>query len=199
MLEEDFKINKDDDFYWVEMKRLGITAMKSERRVGRIRAIENPEEMWALACDYFQDVDDNPYQREDYVRGGNNAGQKIYINMPRPYSWPGFERYLVQRKILVSLNRYRTNMDEAYDDFIPILEKIDTIMFEQKFEGAAMGVFNATIISRDLNLAEITETRHSISNKKEIDYSQLSDEALDEIAQQFEIEEEDKKDKKDKK
>lgn len=189
MVEDDFKVSKDDDYYWVEMKRLGLVALKSERREGRPRDIETPEHMWALACEYFQDTTDHPYQKEDYVRGGNNAGTKIFLNVMRPFTWAGFERYCMQKGILASLNKYRTNADMLYEDFVPIVSKIDTIMYEQKFEGAAIGIFNATIISRDLNLAEVTETRHSINNNKEIDYSQLSDAALEEIAQQFEIQE----------
>lgn len=186
MKEEDFKVSISDPYYWVEMKRLGLTALKSERRVGKPKLFTAPEHLWAVACDYFHDTSMNPYQREEFIRGGPNAGTKVFINVPRPFTWPGFERFCIQKGIIVSLSAYRNNRDEAYNEFIPIIDKIDMIMREQKFEGASMNIFNASIISKDLGLAEVTENRLSISQKDDIDYSRLSDEALEEITQQFE-------------
>lgn len=185
MTENDFRISRGDEWYWREMKRIGLTALKSERRNGQAKNFTSPEHLWVAACDYFQDTDMNPHQKEDYIRGGNNAGAKIYLNIPRPYTWAGLERYCIQHGYISSLQSYRSNKDGAYDEFVPIIAKINGIMFEQKFEGAAMGIFNANIISRDLNLVETTKTEHKISSD-DIDYSQLSDAALAEITAQFE-------------
>ena len=37
------------------------------KKVGRPKAIPSPERLWELACDYFEDVDNNPIQKEELI------------------------------------------------------------------------------------------------------------------------------------
>jgi len=43
------------------------------------------------------------------------------------------------------------------EDFTPITTRIEAIMYTQKFEGASVGAFNASIIARDLGLVDKTD------------------------------------------
>ena len=47
------------------------------------------------------------------------------------------------------------------EDFTNICKKVDEVIRQQKFEGAAAGFLNHAIIARDLGLADRRETEHS--------------------------------------
>jgi len=59
----------------------------------------------------------------------------------------------------------------APEDFLHILSRIDNIIYTQKFEGAAVGAFNANLIARDLGLTEKTDNSHKIKLGKEFDFN----------------------------
>jgi len=50
---------------------------------------------------------------------------------------------------------------KEHKDFLDIITHIETIIYTQKFEGAAAGHYNANIIARDLGLADKKELDHS--------------------------------------
>ena len=56
---------------------------------------------------------------------------------------------------------------------MPIIHKIEEIIYNQKFEGAAVGIFNSNIIARDLGLSDKKDIDHrgslitiSVNNKE---------------------------------
>lgn len=141
---------------------MGIEAMKEERRSGRPRKIKTPEEMWALACEYFASVDANPLMATDVVRGGKEAGRVVEIPKKRPYSWAGFETFLAVRKGMMSSGviEYRTNRHGAYDIFSEVIRAINQAMYENKFDGATSGLFNPAVVIRDLGMQDRSEVTH---------------------------------------
>lgn len=177
---------KGDPGYWDYMKKEGVKAIKASK-VGRPKKIESPEKLWELACSYFEEVDSRPFQKQDFIRGGESAGKIVTLANIRPYSWAGFETYLIKHGIIYKLDRYKANTNGAYEEFRDVVSRIDRVMFDNKFEGAAVGAFNASIIARDLQLAEITKSEVNANVKNEVDYSRLSDEALAEIAKQSKL------------
>ncbi len=70
-------------------------------------------------------------------------------------------------------DRWRQENNELWG----ISKKIEELIFKQKIEGAAAGLLNSSIISRDLGLVDKTETKteHSV---KQIDYTKYNDEEL---------------------
>lgn len=44
--------------------------------------------------------------------------------------------------------------DQINKDFSAVINKIEEIIYQQKFEGAAVGLFNSNIIARDLGLRD---------------------------------------------
>ncbi len=53
-----------------------------------------------------------------------------------------------------------------HPDFLQVVSRIDEIIYTQKFEGAAVGAFNANIISRDLGLRDGSDVT---TNGKELE------------------------------
>lgn len=144
------------------------------KNTGRPKAIRTPKEMWRYACDYFRSIDEHPFlkqeQRKNPIKIGKGSiidddlmeeikNPVINLKTIRPYTWVGFEAYLFERGVLANLDHYKCNLENRYQEFIEIIRAIDKIMFAQKFEGAAVGVFNANIIARDLGLADKSELK----------------------------------------
>lgn len=139
---------------WDAVKELGSNEFKKEvtRGRGKPKSIESPAKMWELAIDYFKYTDDNPMYKNDFIKGGDMAGLIVRIPAMVPYTWMGFETYLLQRGIITGLDKYKSNTDNGYVEYRGVIDKIDTIMRNQKFSGAAVGAFNANIISADIGL-----------------------------------------------
>lgn len=111
-----------------------------------------PEKLSEKAEDYFQWCDENPWLKKDFVRGGESAGTIVDLPTARPYTISGF---CVHAEISVkTFQRY-----EKDKDYSPIVTRIKEIIFTQKFEGAAVGAYNANLIARDLGLADKQETK----------------------------------------
>jgi hypothetical protein len=125
--------------------------------VGRPRNFETPQDLWNECVKYFEHVDSNPIIKKTTSIGDKGS---IYTETEykRPYTWEGMYVFLNVQ----SLDRYKKNIV-----FVDILTRIKQIIYSQKFEGAAAGVFNANIIARDLGLkdnTDITSKGESISN-----------------------------------
>lgn len=120
---------------------------------------------------YFQWVDDNPWYKSEAVKSGELAGTLIKVPVSRPYSEIGFcafhnlgEKYL--RELAKSLE------DKTEPDHIKlsaVLTQARARCYAQKFEGAAVGAFNANIIARDLGLVDKKETDHTIKIGKKLE------------------------------
>lgn len=130
---------------------LGNEYWKKRKVSGRTKIIKTAQELWELACDYFQRCDDNPWHRTDFK--GKDA-QKVLIPTARPYTWSGFNDYCFERVGLTKLEHYKVNLDGRYKEFVDVIARINNIMITQKMEGAIVGAFNPNIIARDLGLTE---------------------------------------------
>jgi hypothetical protein len=173
-----------DPGYWDWMAKKGGALFGTEKNPGgRPKKIKTPNLLWKYACEYFNRIDERPFLKQDFIRGGEMAGSKVNLETIRPYTWAGLEAYLIEKGIISKLKDYKQNTYGNYDEFQPVVQAIDQIMFSQKFEGAASGAFNANIIARDLGLAEKTINENT-NTEVPFDYSKLSDEVLEEIAKQ---------------
>lgn len=144
-------ISRNDPDFWDKMKRVGVRALRA-KKVGRPKAIESPEKLWTLACEYFKEVDENPLSKDDFVKGGEHAGMRLVYRLKRPYTWMGLDNYVFRKGIVHDLSDYRINANGAYGEFRDVVRQIDRVMYEQKFDGAAAGIFHQAIIARELGL-----------------------------------------------
>jgi len=131
--------------YWQERKK---------NLSGRPKKIKTPKVLWGYFCDYCERVQTNPFKKQDFIRGGELAGQIVELDTIRPLTWQGFEDYLFEKKVIVRLDDYKSNKEGRYADFADIITRIGNAIYSNKFEGAAVGAFNSNIIARDLGLVD---------------------------------------------
>jgi hypothetical protein len=132
--------------------RIGNQFWKIRSKHGREKLFETPEILWTAASEYFQWCDDNQLIEVDFK--GKDA-DRVELPKMRAYTWDGLELYLD----IYSLRDYKTN--ESYKDFSQVITRIEKIIYNQKFTGAAAGFLNPNIIARDLGLADKSDIKHS--------------------------------------
>ncbi len=144
---------------------------------GRDKLFETPELLWQAACEYFKWCEDNPFMETEQARGNSyyvdkddETGLKTFapnlIELPkmRPFTLYGLCLYL---DCSTSYFRaFKSTATEKSKDFITVIEKMEEIIYNQKFSGAAAGFLNANIIARDLGLIDKGELTADISVKQ---------------------------------
>lgn len=129
---------------------------QNRTRHGREKIFASPELMWAAAEEYFEWCDNNPWYHNDAIKSGERAGEIIKIPIARPYTLSGLTLYL--RTSESYFRSFKSTLKEEDKDFLTIISEIESVIYTQKFEGAAVGTFNANIIARDLGLRDRNET-----------------------------------------
>lgn len=139
---------------------------------GRDTLFESPTLLWEAAKEYFEWCLANP------INDPRSFGGKADI--ARPFTMHGLCSYLDCS--IGYFRNFKATQDNK-EDFMVVIQRIEQIIYQQKFEGAAVGLYNHTIIARDLGLVEKTESKVAAKiDTEEIDYSKLSESALEEIA-----------------
>ena len=130
----------------------------SRSKNGRDKIFKTPDDLWKKCCDYFQWVEDNPLKQER-VYSGKLGPETIKLNKQRAMTLTGLYVFLG-----VS-NRTYANYKKL-TDYKWVTDSVYNIMYSQKFEGAAAGMLNASIIARDLGLVDKRETTADVSITK---------------------------------
>lgn len=132
---------------------------KLRSKHGRDTLFSSPDELWEAACEYFEATDSRKWIKTEF--NGKDA-IKCEIPTDTPYTITGLCLYLDCGK------NYLDNFenDPKNEDFKGIITRIREIIYTQKFEGAAVGAFNANIIARDLGLADKKEVDRKTTKVK---------------------------------
>jgi hypothetical protein len=124
---------------------------------GRDKLFKTPKLLWEAAVEYFTWCDENPLKESKLV---TYEGQSIIEELPlrRPYTLEGLCLYLGAntayfRQFKKAL-RIKVEKEQIDKDFSTVIRTIEDTIRAQKFEGAAVGHFNANIIARDLGLKD---------------------------------------------
>lgn len=136
---------------------------KLRTKHGRDKLFSSPEILWEEAIKYFESVDERKWNKTEY-----HGKDPIACLVPNttPYTWSGLELYLG----INSFEEYKTN--PSYSDFSDVIARIGKIIYTQKIEGASVGAFNASIVARELGLADKQEiTKNKITVKRKNDRS----------------------------
>ena len=116
---------------------------------GRKPIFHDEGELWDAACEYFEWATNNDIEDEVvfHFQGmiTTHKAKKI-----RPMTIQGLCLYLDISD--ESWANYAKN-----NNFFGIVERIKRVIYEQKFAGATVGIFNANIIARELGLMEKPE------------------------------------------
>jgi len=110
-----------------------------------------PQTLAEGAYNYFNETIKNPLIQNVTLTVGYKQGQTIKQELQRPFTIEGLCNYLGIAKS--NFLAYETRGA----DFQNVIIQIRQIIYQQKFEGAAVGLFNPNIIARDLGLIEKRE------------------------------------------
>lgn len=125
---------------------------------GREKLFAEPDLLWAAAEEYFNWCDGHPWYKVEASKspGVKKDNQLIKVPTAIPYTLSGFCLYCGASENW--WKEFRKN-EGLSKDFLALISRIEEIIRTQKFTGAAVGAFNANIISRDLGLADRQEAR----------------------------------------
>lgn len=143
---------------------------------GRRRKFATPEQLWEEACEYFEDVMQNPLVAQELMKSGELAGTKVDMNKMRPFTIKGLCLFLgVNTDYLTDLrDSLKGKDDDESLNFLKVIQDIEVTVYNQKFDGAVAGFFTPSIISRDLGLVEKvqndTTIKVGIDAEPEIEY-----------------------------
>lgn len=119
---------------------------------GRELEYQTEEELRTEVMGYFEWCENNPWFKNEAIKSGEKVGDIVKVPTARPFTITGLCIYLG-----ISLKTWKAYCKR--EDFVHITTYAEEIIYTQKFEGAAVGAFNANIIARDLGLADKAETR----------------------------------------
>jgi|VirMetMinimDraft_7_1064189.scaffolds.fasta_scaffold37430_2 hypothetical protein len=122
--------------------------------------IKTPEELYIHFESYKTEAKNNPYLKHVFV---GKDGNSKYQELEKPLTWDGFEIWLRKNEIISRLDHYKANLDGRYAEYVYIIRAIDREIYNDKYSGAAVGVYHNNIIARDLGLAEKVDNKHDFS------------------------------------
>lgn len=118
---------------------------------GRAPIFATPEAMWSAILEYFAWNAKNPLYE---AKAFSYEGEITIASLPkmRAMSINGLCNFL--DIAITTWAEYRKR-----EDFKAVTTQAETVIFQQKFEGASADLLNASIIARDLGLADKQELR----------------------------------------
>ncbi|CAN7686478.1 DNA-packaging protein [Rhizobium sp. LjRoot30] len=111
---------------------------------------KKPDILWDACCEYFQWVEDNPLY-EDKAFAYQGAVTHEPVAKMRAMTLAGLCSFLdISTETWGQWRKSRPDLSE-------VISKVENIIYQQKFAGAAADLLNANIIARDLGLADKQE------------------------------------------
>lgn len=130
---------------------------KARAKHGRDKIFKTPELLWESCCEYFEWCENNPlWSTKSYMY----QGVPVQDQIPKM-------RAMTKAGLCIFLDIEEETWDlyRARQDFIGVTKKAESIIYAQKFAGAAADELNANIIARDLGLADKKEVKSSANIK----------------------------------
>ena len=135
---------------------------KLRNKHGREKLFSTPELLWDAAQEYFEWVEANPlYESKAFSYMGQVIVKEIPVMRAMTLSQLCF--YLGCNEAY--FRTFKKQLSEDEQDFNTVINQIETIIYNQKFQGASGNLLNANIIARDLGLADRTENKTELSGE----------------------------------
>lgn len=133
---------------------------------GPPRRFEGPEEFYEEAMGYFKWLEENPVQ-EHKTTHHEGRPRLDYAPKSRPATMKGLASYLGIN--IKTLNEWANpNSDKHYrPDLAPAIDLVRQYIHEEKFVGAAVGIYNSNFIMRDLSMNESIRLTSEVKNNVE--------------------------------
>lgn len=122
---------------------------------GRPRLFASSDALWEACVEYFEAVESSPLYETKADKG------ILYrLPKPRPMTIGGLSVFLD-----IDVSTWNTWRKEP--DYSAVCTRVEAIIRDQKFAGAAAELFNANIIARDLGLAEKVDSNTLLETHEE--------------------------------
>jgi hypothetical protein len=116
---------------------------------------KTPEELWAACVEYFEWVEENPLHA-GHVVSFQGVGHVIAVPKMRAMTIGGLCIFLDIEETTWRGWRLEGGPFQR-SDLQAVIARVEQIIYEQKFTGAAADLLNPNIIARDLGLADKKE------------------------------------------
>lgn len=136
-------------------KRLGNKFWEARYNHGRKPKIATPAKLWSACVEYFEWVESNPLFGVEVVKFQGEGYDHPVPHMRAP-TMQGLW-------IFLGIGKSTWHDWKKRKGFPDVMERVEGVMFDLKFSGAAAGLLNANIIARDLKLTEHTD--HTTAGK----------------------------------
>lgn len=151
--------------------RIGNNFWQLRSKHGRDKIFSSPDVFLEQAYEYFKHCDDNPWYKNEAVKGGHMAGEIVQVPTQRPYTLKGLCIFLgITEQTFLNYEN-----SETHKDFFDVFTHVREVIENNQLEGATVGAYNANIIGRLLGLADKQEIKHDVK----ADISNLSTEELE--------------------
>lgn len=138
---------------------IGNRSWEKRSSHGRKPIFKTPDDLWNACVEYFNWIVETPlYKVEAFAYQG--AVTQEPLPLMRAMTMEGLCLFLDIGTSTWADYRNRT-------DFSEVVAKVEQVMRDQKFGGAAAGLLNANIIARDLGLKDQTDNKHTITDLSE--------------------------------
>lgn len=130
---------------------------KLRSKHGRDKLFASSKLLWDAAVEYFEWCENNPLYE---LKAFSYQGDVTKEEMPkmRAMTLSGLCFYLHCNEAY--FRTFRSRLPKGEQDFDTVITDIETIIYNQKFQGAAADLLNANIIARDLGLADKQGVEH---------------------------------------
>jgi hypothetical protein len=133
----------------------GNSFWKARATHGRDAIFSSPSALWVSAQEYFEWVEENPlYESKPF------AYQGVVVQEPvakmRAMTIAGLCNFL-------DIGTSTWDDYRKREDFSEVATRVEQIIRQQKFEGAAADLLNPNIIARDLGLADKVESNGQVT------------------------------------
>ncbi len=135
---------------------------KARASHGRPALYDDPQKLWEDCEEYFQWVADNPLIDAELLK--NKLDSKLAAK-PKMRAMTISGLCLFLQITTETWAQYRKKKD-----FSAVTTRAETVIYNQKFAGAAAEMLNPNIIARDLGLTDKQEMKASIVTVLEGDY-----------------------------
>lgn len=124
---------------------------KLRARHGRHKLFETPQLLWDAACEYFQWCEDNPlYETKAFSYQG--VITTVTLPVMRAMTLKQLCFYLHCNEAY--FRTFKAQLPDGEVDFNTVINDIEAIIYNQKFQGAAGNLLNSNLIAREIGLSE---------------------------------------------
>ena len=123
---------------------------------GRKPIFATPEDLLEAACEYFDWCHENPLFEMKPFNVNGEIIQEPVAKM-RAFTIGGL-------CVFLDIDQQTWANYREKEDFFGVVRQVEDIIRDQKFTGAASGLFNANIIARDLGLKDASEVANTHAN-----------------------------------